>query len=74
LAPRESETLLAHYQKPPFFLTKVANPMMMKRVKLFGMDKTGVKILTIKGRRSGNPGSVPVNPLEFEGKTFLVCS
>ena len=48
--------------------------MMMKRVKLFGMDKTGVKILTIKGRRSGNPGSVPVNPLEFEGKTFLVCS
>ncbi|MBA2775707.1 MAG: hypothetical protein H0U31_03125 [Chloroflexia bacterium] len=65
---------MAHYQKPPFFLTKVANPTMMKRVKLFGMDKTGVEILTIKGRRSGNPGSVPVNPLEFEGKTFPVCS
>lgn len=38
------------------------------------MDKTGVEILTIKGRRSGNPGSAPVNPLEFEGKTFPVCS
>ena len=64
---------MAQYQKPPFVLTKIANPVMMKLVKLFGMDKTGVEVLTVKGRKSGNPMSVPVNPLDFNGTRYLVC-
>ena len=64
---------MAHYQKPPFILTRIANPVTMKLVKLFGMDKTGVEVLTVSGRASGQPKSVPVNPLDFDGKRFLVC-
>ena len=64
---------MAQYQKPPFILTRVANPVMMKLVRLFGLEKTGVEVLTVSGRTSGQPKSVPVNPLDFNGKTYLVC-
>ena len=65
--------LMAHYQKPSFLLTKVANPMMMKLVKMFGLERTGVEVLTVNGRTSGKPRPVPVNPLEYDGKNYLVC-
>jgi deazaflavin-dependent oxidoreductase (nitroreductase family) len=64
---------MAHYQKPPYILSKVANPVMNFMVRTFGLKKTGVEVLTVKGRKSGTPISVPVNPLDFEGKRYLVC-
>lgn len=64
---------MAQYQKPPFVLTRIANPVMIRLVKLFGLWQSGVEVLTVRGRKSGNPVSVPVNPLDFEGQRNLVC-
>jgi deazaflavin-dependent oxidoreductase (nitroreductase family) len=64
---------MAHYQKPPFFITKIANPSINFLVRTFGFKNTGAEVLTVKGRKSGKAFSIPVNPLDFEGKRYLLC-
>lgn len=55
------------YLKPNAFTAKVFNRLAMSR----GIG--GAETLTVKGRRTGNPQSVPVIPVEVEGTVYLVC-
>lgn len=33
----------------------------------------GSRTLTVRGRKTGEPRTTPVNPLDFEGRTYLVA-
>jgi len=55
------------YRKPNWFVQKVSNPLIMK------LGLGGSKKLTVPGRKSGKPQSVPVVPVEYEGAKYLVC-
>jgi deazaflavin-dependent oxidoreductase (nitroreductase family) len=50
----------------------VFNPLMMLSMKL-GKGWRGSHILEVPGRKSGKTQSVPVNPLDFDGKRYLVA-
>jgi len=38
-----------------------------------GISLAGSRTLTVKGRKSGEPRTTPVNPLEIDGTTYLVA-
>ena len=63
---------MAHYNPPDFLTKTVFNPLMMLSMKL-GKGWRGSHILEVPGRKSGKKQSVPVNPLSFEGKRYLVA-
>ena|SRR6478735_8558621 len=54
------------YLKPPAFTRKIFNPLAMK------LGLANSHALTVDGRRSGQPHSVPVIPIELEGVTYVV--
>jgi deazaflavin-dependent oxidoreductase (nitroreductase family) len=56
------------YIKPPLFVRKIFNPLAMR----FGVG--GTSTLSIAGRRSGEPRSVPVIPFEHAGGRYLVAT
>ena len=56
------------YLRPPWFVRSVFNKVAMKT----GMS--GILTLTVAGRRSGTPCSVPVVPMEVDGRRYLVSS
>ncbi len=62
----------ATYQKPGFVTRHILNPLLAGIVKL-GMSPRGANILSVRGRKSGEWRSTPVNPLEFEGQRYLVA-
>jgi hypothetical protein len=62
---------MAHYQKPPAIVSKVANPLMIATVSKLGIRPGGMAILAVKGRKTGRVNKVPVNPVEVDGKTYL---
>ena len=49
-------------------MNKVANFLVGK----LGLNLQGAMVLTVRGRKSGEPRSVVVNPLELNGKTYLM--
>ena len=55
---------MAEGQQPGWFVRNVVNRV----VRVFGLATT----LTVPGRRSGAPRSVPVNVLELDGRRYLV--
>ena len=56
---------MAEYLAPDWFTRKVANPL----VRALGFATT----LTVRGRTTGAPRSVPVNVLMYEGARYLVA-
>jgi deazaflavin-dependent oxidoreductase (nitroreductase family) len=54
------------YRKPNAFVRKVFNPLAMR----FGIG--GTKVLKVAGRRTGNPQTVPVVPIDHGGARYLV--
>ncbi len=38
-----------------------------------GISLAGSRKLTVRGRKSGEPRTTPVNPLDLDGETFLVA-
>ena len=62
---------MAYYLKPDWFNKNVFNPTvaLMTRV---GISVWASRILRVRGRRSGEWRSNPVNLLTFEGKQYLV--
>jgi deazaflavin-dependent oxidoreductase (nitroreductase family) len=56
------------YIKPPFFVRRIFNPLAMR----FGVG--GAASLSIAGRRSGEPRSVPVIPVEVGGARYIVST
>lgn len=63
---------MAKYQKPGLFTAKVFNPAVGLMTKL-GLSVKGSAVLSVRGRKSGEWRSTPVNPLKFEGKRYLVA-
>jgi deazaflavin-dependent oxidoreductase (nitroreductase family) len=53
------------YLRPGWFIQRVMNPLMMRT----GMTPT----LAVRGRRSGQWQTVPVNVLEYNGARYLVA-
>ena len=56
------------YLAPNWFARKVWNPLAMR----FGLP--GTETLTVQGRRSGRPHSVPLVPVEHEGARYIVSA
>jgi deazaflavin-dependent oxidoreductase (nitroreductase family) len=56
------------YLKPPWLVRRLFNPLAMR----FGLG--GSVTLTVAGRRSGSPHSVPVFPVDHGGSRYLVSA
>jgi deazaflavin-dependent oxidoreductase (nitroreductase family) len=62
--------MMARYEKPG--LTKhVFNPLVSLLTNL-GVSVRGSRILVVRGRKSGQIRTTPMNPLEIGGKRYLV--
>jgi deazaflavin-dependent oxidoreductase (nitroreductase family) len=66
---RMSEPL---YHEPDWFTRNVFNPLVAGLHKL-GIGVQGSQTLAVRGRKSGEIRTNPVNPFELEGKTYLLA-
>jgi deazaflavin-dependent oxidoreductase (nitroreductase family) len=60
------------YRAPGWFDRAVMNPLVGGLTGL-GLSAWGSRVLEVRGRRSGEPRRVPVNPLSLEGARYLVA-
>jgi deazaflavin-dependent oxidoreductase (nitroreductase family) len=60
------------YQRPGWFTKHVFNRVVAGLTR-FGIGVAGSRVLEVQGRSSGEWRSTPVNPLSFEGATYLVA-
>lgn len=63
---------MARYQRPDWFTKNVFNPSVAMLTRM-GISLWGSRILAVRGRKSGEIRTTPVNLLEFEGKRYLVA-
>ncbi len=63
---------MPRYDKPNFFTKSVGNVLVMLLTRL-GISAGGANTLVVRGRKTGQPRSVPVNPLDHEGARYLVA-
>ena len=62
---------MAHYIKPDWFTRNLLNPTVRAFTRL-GLSVWGSRILRVKGRKSGEWHSHPVNLLTYQGRQYLV--
>jgi deazaflavin-dependent oxidoreductase (nitroreductase family) len=60
------------YLRPGFVTAHVVNPM-MKGLTRLGVSMKGSQVLAVRGRRTGEWRTVPVNPLPLDGERYLVA-
>lgn len=60
------------YLAPDAATRRILNPLMTVLVKA-GVGLRGGRILHVRGRRSGEWRTTPVNPLPLDGRTYLVA-
>lgn len=60
------------YIKPDWFTRTVFNPFVASMTRA-GVSVWGSRVLRVRGRKSGELRSSPVNLLTFEGKRYLVA-
>ncbi|MCU1485127.1 MAG: hypothetical protein JWN67_1873 [Actinomycetia bacterium] len=60
------------YLRPGFFTKHVANPLMQGLTRA-GLSVRGSHVLAVRGRKSGEWRTVPVNPLDLDGHRYLVA-
>ena len=60
------------YHRPGWFTTRVFNPIVAGLHKL-GLSVQGSQTLAVRGRKSGEIRTNPVNPFEIEGRTYLLA-
>lgn len=65
----ENEAL---YHKPDWFTRKIFNPVVAGLHKL-GLSVQGSQTLAVRGRKSGEMRTNPVNPFELNGRTYLLA-
>jgi deazaflavin-dependent oxidoreductase (nitroreductase family) len=63
---------VAAYQKPDWFTKHVFNPIVAGLTRI-GMSVYGSRILAVRGRKSGEWRTTPVNLLVLEGTRYLVA-
>jgi hypothetical protein len=61
-----------HYQKPDWFTKHVFNRAVALATRL-GVSVWGSRVLRVRGRKSGEWRSSPVNLLTYQGKQYLVA-
>ena len=59
------------YHKPGWFTAHVFNPLIELTTRL-GLSPAGAKQLAVRGRKSGEWRTNPVNPFELDGHTYLL--
>lgn len=64
---------MAAYQKPSPFMSRVLNGGMRFVIERLGKSPSGAQMLTVRGRKTGQPHSVPVNPLTVGDEQYLVA-
>jgi hypothetical protein len=62
----------ARYEKPDWLTKQVLN-LLVALVTNLGLSVRGSRILAVRGRRSGQIRTTPVNPLEIAGVRYLVA-
>lgn len=62
----------AHYQQPGWFTRNVLNRL-IARVTRMGASVAGSRVLRVRGRKSGQFRSNPVNVLTLDGARYLVA-
>ena len=60
------------FQEPGWFTKSVFNPI-VAWLSRHGLSLAGSRVLEVQGRKSGEWRRTPVNPLNFEGKRYLVA-
>ncbi|MCH7699581.1 MAG: nitroreductase family deazaflavin-dependent oxidoreductase [Chloroflexi bacterium] len=63
---------MTKYDRPGFITKSVGNVIVMLLTRL-GISAGGANTLVVRGRNSGEPRSVPVNPLDYDGARYLVA-
>ena len=63
---------MANYQKPDFATKHIFNPLIALATKL-GISMRGSRVLSVRGRKSGDWRSTPVNPLTLGNARDLVA-
>jgi F420H(2)-dependent quinone reductase len=63
---------VVHYQKPDWFTKNVFNRAVQGLTRL-GVSVWGSRILRVRGRKSGEWHSHPVNLLAYQGRQYLVA-
>ncbi len=63
---------MTKYDKPGLFNKSIAGTLMILLTRL-GISAGGANTLVVRGRKTGEPRSVPVNPLDHEGARYLVA-
>ena len=61
----------ATYKKPDWFTAHLVNPL-IKGFHRLGIDIAGSQTLAVRGRKSGEIRTNPVNPFELDGTTYLL--
>jgi deazaflavin-dependent oxidoreductase (nitroreductase family) len=62
----------ASYKQPDWFTTHVVNPL-LKGLHRLGISVQGSQTLAVRGRKSGEMRTNPVNPFELNGNTYLLA-
>jgi deazaflavin-dependent oxidoreductase (nitroreductase family) len=60
------------YRKPDWFTAHVLNPL-LKAVHRLGIGVAGSQTLAVRGRKTGEIRTNPVNPFEIDGRTYLLA-
>jgi deazaflavin-dependent oxidoreductase (nitroreductase family) len=63
---------MAYYRKPGWFTKNVFNPAVAAMTRA-GLSVWGSRVLRVRGRKSGEWRSAPVNLLTYEGRKYLVA-
>jgi deazaflavin-dependent oxidoreductase (nitroreductase family) len=63
---------MVRYEKPDWLTAHLFNPL-VALVTNWGVSVRGARILAVRGRKSGQIRTTPVNPLEIGGTRYLVA-
>lgn len=63
---------MANYQRPDWMTRNIVNPIIASLTRL-GLSMRGSRVLAVRGRKSGEWRTVPVNPLTIDSGRYLVA-
>jgi len=69
---REDLPMPDRYVRPSWFTTNVFNRLVALLTRL-GLSVYGSRVLAVRGRKSGEFRTVPVNLLDYQGEQYLVA-
>jgi deazaflavin-dependent oxidoreductase (nitroreductase family) len=68
----KANVMTMRYEKPDWLTKNIFNPLIMLATRV-GISMRGSRILAVRGRKSGELRTTPVNLLEFEDRRYLVA-